>query len=49
MERMQAIAHVRLQTPVFPKDFEFDGNNRTKIIVNKLSFFSLNTTKNFFF
>jgi hypothetical protein len=34
MERMQSIANVRLQTPVFPKDFQFDGNNRTQIIVN---------------
>ncbi len=34
MERMQSIANVRLQSPVFPKDFAFDGNNRTQIIVN---------------
>jgi hypothetical protein len=37
MERMQSIANVRLQSPVFPKDFAFDGNNRTQIIVNNKS------------
>ncbi|CAF0773253.1 unnamed protein product [Rotaria sp. Silwood1] len=32
MERMRAIANVRLQTPVFPNDFERDGNNRNQLI-----------------
>ncbi|CAM4747978.1 unnamed protein product [Rotaria magnacalcarata] len=32
MERMQALANVRLQTPLFPKDFEIDGNNRHQLI-----------------
>jgi hypothetical protein len=33
MERMQAIANVRLQHPVFPADFERDGSNRNQLIV----------------
>ncbi|UJR37195.1 hypothetical protein I4U23_029903 [Adineta vaga] len=32
MERMQAIANVRLQNPVFPVDFERDGSNRNQLI-----------------
>ncbi|CAF4986718.1 unnamed protein product, partial [Rotaria socialis] len=32
MERMQELANVRLQTPLFPKDFEIDGNNRNQLI-----------------
>jgi hypothetical protein len=38
MERMQAIANVRLQTPVFPIDFERDGNNRNQLIVSNKIF-----------
>jgi hypothetical protein len=34
MERMQSIANVRLQSPVFPVDFERDGTNRQQLIVN---------------
>ncbi len=34
MERMQAIANVRLQSPIFPVDFERDGANRNQLIVN---------------
>jgi len=34
MERMQSIANVRLQAPVFPIDFERDGTNRNQLIVN---------------
>lgn len=34
MERMQCIANVRLQPPVFPNDFERDGTNRDQLIVN---------------
>ncbi|CAF0736588.1 unnamed protein product [Rotaria sordida] len=32
MERMQAIANVRLRTPVFPDDFERHANNRNQLI-----------------
>jgi serine/threonine protein kinase len=35
MERMQAIANVRVQSPVFPIDFERDGSNRNQLIVNR--------------
>jgi hypothetical protein len=38
MERMQAIANVRLQTPVFPSDFERDGTNRKQLIVSNTNF-----------
>jgi hypothetical protein len=32
MERMQAIANVRLRTPVFPIDFERDVSKRNEIV-----------------
>ena len=35
MERMQALANVRLKAPLFPKDFEVEGNNRNQLIVRK--------------
>lgn len=38
MERMQSIANVRQETPVFPKDFVSDGNNRSQMIVNHREF-----------
>jgi hypothetical protein len=45
MERMQSIANVRLQTPIFPIDFERDGTNRNQLIVNNKNlnqFFEIN-------
>jgi hypothetical protein len=38
MERMQSISNVRLQSPVFPIDFERDGTHRNQLIVNNKNF-----------
>ena len=36
MERMHAIANLRLPTPEFPRDFESDGSNQSQSIVRIL-------------
>lgn len=43
MERMQSIANVRQETPVFPQDFVMDGNNRSQMIVKKISLIILHS------